>query len=88
MVRSDRQEQGLGRTLLGVLLDHAAARGCARSGASCPARTTACLALATASGFAPEGGGDPATIRIGKILSRHRAPADPPQPEPRQPTRA
>lgn len=69
LVRSDMQDQGLGRTLLSALLDHARARKIGSVWGAVATGNTAMLDMARAFGFASERTEDPAQLRVTKVLT-------------------
>jgi acetyltransferase len=69
MVESDRQDRGLGRLLMEMLLDHAQARGVRQVWGQVARTNDRMLQLCAAFGFARVAEGDPATVRLTKALT-------------------
>ncbi|MGZ5986824.1 MAG: N-acetyltransferase family protein, partial [Caulobacteraceae bacterium] len=69
MVESDRQDRGLGRLLMTILLDYAQARGLRQVWGQVSRANDRMLGLCKALGFTPVADADPATVRMVKILT-------------------
>ncbi len=69
LVRSDMQDQGLGRTLLSALLDHARARKIGSVWGAVAASNHAMLDMAKAFGFTSQRTEDPTQLRVTKALA-------------------
>jgi acetyltransferase len=69
MVRSDAQDQGLGRLLLGALLDHAQARGLGEVWGDVASTNRSMLQMAQAFGFEKRTGPDVARVRVTKTFA-------------------